>query len=165
MYLMMKETLSTLSDLARKLGGEQALTHAPARDDAVTALEQKLNTALPDDYKTLLAITNGLKAPIDTEPSFLPAERVDYLNNVDAELINIWRETGNEEIADLLATSILVAGRDEEQQFLLLPPHTHSPHWQYWKFAHWIPGEEPYDNLTAYFDSVVVFMQEELDNA
>lgn len=152
-------TLKKLSKVAIELGDVDIpdtdalwISYAPATDDQIAALEQRLGVSLPADYRDFLAVTDGMEAPSSTEPYWSSTELVDYLRDYDPELIQIWRETGNEEIADQLERSILVAGRDDEQQFLLIPPTDGYDQWQYWKFAHWIPGEEPYDGLVEYFE-------------
>ncbi len=50
-----------------------------------------------------------------------------------------------------LSKSIIVAGKQEEQWFLLIPPTNVNDNWKYWKFASQIPGEIEYNNLTEYF--------------
>lgn len=128
----------------------------------IEAAEARLNVKLPADYRQFLEISNGFGAATSVEPHFLPVASIDLLKNQDAELIEIWRETGNEEVAAELERSICVAGVGEEQQFLLIPPATAGGAWQYWKFAHWIPGEEAFQDLEDYFESVLEFVEEEL---
>lgn len=140
------------------------LGNAPASVEAIRTLEQRLNLELPEDYTMLLECTNGFSAPSSVEPEFLKTTEVDFLKNIDAELIEIWRETGNEAIAEALESSICIAGKNDEQQFLLIPPNASNEDWRYWKFAAWIPGEEVYENLKDYFQSQLSFLEEELSN-
>lgn len=163
----MKELLEKISELAYELGEADFPDHnlkwlgeEPCTQEQISELEERLKIQLPKDYVDFLKITNGFEAAIDTEPYFLYPELVCYLRDYDPELIDIWKETGNEEIAADLKTSILVGGRDDEQQFLLLPPKDGHPEWRYWKFAHWIPGEEEYDSLENYFQYVSDFLQD-----
>jgi len=139
------------------------LGNVPSSTKDISDLEQKLNLELPTDYKHLLELSNGFAAPSFTEPQFLSIAEVDFLKNINSELIEIWSETGNGEIAKELERSICIAGKNEEQQFLLIPPNVSNADWQYWKFAHWIPGKEVYENLTTYFQSVLDFISKELD--
>lgn len=163
----MKKLLEKISELAHQLDETQFqntkkpwLGEDPATNEEIIQLEQGLNIKLPQDYVDLLKISREFKAAIDTEPHFVSPESVCYLRDYDSELIEIWRETGNEEIADELSQSILVAGKDDEQQFLLLPPNNNYATWRYWKFAHWIPGEEAYDDLMHYFTELSVYLDE-----
>lgn len=132
----------------------------PATTDAIQQTEERLQVTLPEDYKEFLAIANGFHAFSDIEPTFHTVAYIDYLKNKDAELIQIWKETGNEDIAHVLTQSILIAGFEEEQQFLIIPPSEENKHWRYWKFASWFPGEEPFDNLEDYFENALEFLNE-----
>ena len=76
-------------------------------------------------------------------------------------MIKIWKLTGNVETGELLKGSIVIAGIGEEQFFLLLPPDLQNTSWRYWKFASWIPGENPYTNMNHYFSEVLKFMKNE----
>jgi cell wall assembly regulator SMI1 len=129
--------------------------------EAIEKTEKRLQVTLPDDYKEFLAIANGFHAFSDVEPTFHEVENIEYLRNVDQEFIDIWRDTGNEDIASFLQASIVVAGLEDEQFFLLIPPTNNVSHWQYWKFASWIPGEEPFDNLKDYFQDALEFLRED----
>lgn len=156
----MNQLLITLSKIALKLDHKIPLLNAPANDDEISTLETRLNINLPEDYKSFLKTTNGMNSPIETEPSFLDTMKVAFLKDVEADLIEIWRETGNTSVADALHRSILVGGLDEEQMFLLIPPNEFLKHWQYWKFANWIPGEEAYEDLVDYFQNVIMCLEE-----
>ena len=132
----------------------------PATLNLIEEAESKLHVTLPEDYKEFLLISDGFYAFNDVEPTFHTVETIDYLRNVDAELIQIWKEDGNEEVAAVLEQSIIVAGIDEEQSFLLIPPSENNQNWNYWKFASWIPGEELFDSLKHYFEDALDFMKE-----
>ena len=77
------------------------------------------------------------------------------MKDYDPTVIDIWRNAGNEDISSELAKSIIVAGKQEEQWFLLIPPSDNKSKWKYWKFANWIPGEIEYENLEEYFRDVI----------
>lgn len=167
----MKNLLNKLSDAAIQLGDvdfllleNNRLGYAPASKEAVQELEKRLQINLPSDYKDFLLVTNGLQSPVSTEPNFVPADGVTYLKNSDPDIISIWRESGNASVADELEKSILVAGENEEQYFLLLPPEKPNSKWRYWKFAHWIPGEQAYASLKVYFKEIIDFINEELED-
>ncbi|AXG71666.1 SMI1 / KNR4 family (SUKH-1) [Kordia sp. SMS9] len=131
----------------------------PATNETIQKVEEKLKVSLPEDYKEFLSITNGFHAFSDVEPTFHPVETIDYLRTIDREFIKIWRETGNEEIADVLAQSIVVAGMNDEQLYLLIPPSEECKNWRYWKFASWIPGEEAFDSLKHYFKDTLSYLK------
>jgi cell wall assembly regulator SMI1 len=133
----------------------------PASTEDIESAEIRLGIKFPDDYKEFLLITNGFAATNNIEPKFEPIQEVDYLKNLDDFLVSIWKEGILMDIGNALERSILVGGIDEEQYFLLIPPENKEG-WKYWKFASWIPGEDPFDNLDAYFSYVSDFNKKNL---
>jgi len=134
----------------------------PINASTIQEAEERLQVTLPEDYKGFFSIANGFYSFSNVDPTFHSVDVIDYLKNIDAELIEIWREGENEyyiadieSTADVLAQSILIAGFGEEQYFLLIPPSETNKTWRYWKFAAWIPGEKPFDNLEDYFKNVL----------
>lgn len=124
----------------------------PATDEEIAAAEKKLGVKLPADYIEFLKISNGFFATSSVSPSFMPIDKIDYLKILDEQLIDIWgHDNRMDTTAVLLSKSILIGGLGEEQYFLLIPPQTPSDKWRYWKFASWIPGENPYNSLTEFF--------------
>ncbi|MBE7652120.1 SMI1/KNR4 family protein [Tenacibaculum finnmarkense] len=131
----------------------------------INKVELKLNVKFPNDYKNLLLISNGFLTSTDAvEPSFIPIQKVDYLKNVFPEMVRIWTENEpNGTFEKELESSLIIAGINDEQQFLLIPPIEKEGNWKYWKFANWIPGEEVYENLTEYIKGVIEFLNEEIN--
>jgi len=129
----------------------------PASPEDIGFTETRLGIKFPDDYKNFLSITNGFAATNNVEPHFEPIRKIDYLKNLDDFLVSVWKQDGTLDIGYDLERSILVGGIDEEQYFLLIPPLTNGENWQYWKFASWIPGQESFDTLDAYFSYVLDF--------
>lgn len=124
----------------------------PATKKEIEETELRLGIELPIDYKEFLLIANGYPTYNDAvEPSFEKITQIQYLKDFYPDIIDIWRDTGNEDISKELAKSIIIAGKQEEQWFLLIPPTDKNDNWKYWKFASWIPGEIEYKNLTEYF--------------
>ena len=124
----------------------------PATRKEIEEAESRLVIKLPADYKEFLKIANGYPTYNDAvEPSFEKISEIQYLRDFDPETIQIWIKTGNAEIGKKLNQSIIIAGKQEEQWFLLIPPIDENDNWKYWKFASWIPGEIEYKNLTEYF--------------
>ncbi len=132
----------------------------------IKKIEIRLNVEFPNDYKSILLISNGFLTSTDAvEPSFIPIQNVDYLKNIFPEIVEIWTENEpNETFEKELERSIIIAGINEEQQFLLIPPIEKNEKWKYWKFASWISGEEVYENLTEYINGVIEFLNEEINN-
>lgn len=168
---IMKQLFIQFSQIAINLGAiefsenqikQSYLGNSPATETSIKEIENKLKLNLPEDYKNLLRITNGFSAPNDIEPSFLPVEKILFLKDYDAELIEAYSIDELKEIGELLAKSILVGGLDEEQYFLLIPPSNDEETWKYWKFANWIPGEEAYESIEDYLKNVIEFNLEEL---
>jgi cell wall assembly regulator SMI1 len=149
------------SDFTAEQIKAQWLGFEPATDAAIEATEKRLNCSLPTDYKEFLKITNGFSQTNNAVHStFLPVEKIDYLVNLDDDLIEIW-EKEMPEIGKILRTSILIAGLNESQNVLLIPQKNK---WIYWQFAHWIPGERPFKNLKPYFKSVLDVFKDDVKN-
>jgi len=126
----------------------------PATQKEIEETESRLGINLPADYKEFLKIVNGYPTYNDAvEPSFEKISEIQYLRDFEPVTIQIWKETGNDDIVKELKKSIVVAGKHEEQWFLLIPPIGENDRWKYWKFASWIPGEIEYKNLTEYFSA------------
>lgn len=135
------------------------LGYPPATAEAISAAERRLRVTFPEDYVEFLLVSNGFSQTVaSVNCSFLPVEKIDYLKVFDEDLIEIWEENDLEEVAIALRRSILVGGLGEEQYFLLIPP-ADGLGWRYWKFASWIPGEQPYDSLKAYWNSELDFLK------
>lgn len=133
-----------------------------AQDKEISDTEKRLKIKLPDDYIDFLKISNGFAQTSSISCSFLSVDKIDYLKTLDEDLIVIWNENDDlKEVGEALASSILVGGFNEEQQFLLIPPNETREKWGYWKFASWIPGEEDYSSLKDYFTSDLSFLKEQ----
>lgn len=126
----------------------------------IQKLEEKLGVTLPTEYKKFLSITNGIEIPSYTEPNFVATENVMWLKNALPELIDAYSFDDEYSVGKELKNSILITEIDAEQYFLLILP-TPKTDWKFWKFANWIPGEEPYKNLKTYFKEVVEIIEEE----
>ena len=134
------------------------LGNIPATEKEISEVEIRLGLKLPKDYKEFLLITNGFLAPNDTEPTFEKVSEINFLKNIMDFVVEAYDHLPE------LKTAIIVGGKSEEQQFLLLPPKLENEQWKYWKFANWYPGEEPFENLTEYFKSVLEFIINEHEN-
>lgn len=161
---MLKNILVDISEKAIKLEdfdftSEQIknswLGNIPATETQISEVENMLGVKLPEDYIEFLRITNGFLAPNDVEPSFENIEKIDFFKNVDEFTIEAY---GLVE----LENAIIIGGISEEQYFLLLPPKSENEKWKYWKFANWMAGEQPFENLKEYFQYVLEFIIKQL---
>ena len=166
----MENLLKEISNLAIQLGDFEFTNNqiennwlgtSSATTEAIEKKELELNIKLPQDYIEFLKISNGFPPTSDVDSTFLPIEEIGLLKEKDKQLVDIWCNSGNG-INEELQNAILVTKVHEEQYFLLIPPITKNNSWQYWKFASWIPGEEPYKNIESYFQSIKEFIQDEL---
>lgn len=165
--LNLEELLTELSKKAIELGDFQFDTlrknwigNESVSESEITAAENRLEVELPSEYKEFLRLTNGFPAVNQIEPSFLRVSKIDYTRNIDPFLISIWGTNGIQPDKDLGAKyerSILIGGIEEEQMFMIIPPENEGSEWEYWKFANWIPGQEVYISLRAYFESALEF--------
>lgn len=170
----MKAILSQLFEKSVALGDEEYsdeqkvakwIGNPPATSENIRQAEKRLNVILPEDYKQMLLVANGFPTSNNSvEPSFEAISEVDYYRNYKFNAIDSWRDLGGlDDVVDELEKAILIAGLNDEQQFLIIPPAVKGEHWKYWKFAMWIPGEEEYESLNDYLDSVVVFLDDLLE--
>lgn len=136
----------------------------PTPETDIKQAEKRLGVEFPTDFKEFLSITNGFSAPNETEPTFVPINKIDFLKNIDNDIIEAYSVEEEYSLEEELKSSIVVGGINEEQYFLLLPPDSNNDEWRYWKFANWIPGAEEYDDLDSYFTEVLDFMIEEMES-
>lgn len=172
----MKEKIKELFEKSIDLGDENYTNEQiknkwigkkPATENEIKEAENRLGIKLPNDYVNFLRITNGfLTCSKSIEPSFEDINKIDFYKNFKFNAISQWKSNcfDNEilEVVSSLERAIMIAGFDEEQQFLIIPPKTPDQKWKYWKFAFWIPGEEEYDDLVDYFNTLVEFLDEEI---
>jgi cell wall assembly regulator SMI1 len=132
----------------------------PATVEEIENTEKRLGLKLPQDYIELVTIANGFPTCSNSvEPSFQKVEEIDFYKNYQWNVIDTWKEMGElKDVVRELEKAIIVAGFEEEQQFLIIPPSDGQQKWKYWKFAMWIPGEEEYKDLKSYFESVIEFL-------
>lgn len=162
---MLKNLLKIISELSVKSGDIQLSTkqiesnwigNDPVKINDIESVEKNLGITLPQDYKDFLLISNGFAATRNnTEPRFEPVKSIDYLVNIDSDIVEIWNQEDLKDVGQELARAILIGGSNEEQYFLIIPPKSSKDHWKYWLFASWLPGEVPFENLTDYFKSIL----------
>jgi len=170
----MKKTLAILFEKSIELGDEtyshdqlksKWIGNPPATIEEILETENRLGIELPKDYKEMLMISNGFPTSTNSvEPTFQQVNKIDYYRNYEWNCIEHWTNIEDlNEIGEELERSIMIAGIEDEQQFLIIPPHTRNENWKYWKFANWIPGEEQYDDLKQYLERVIEFLDERIE--
>nr|WP_298425479.1 hypothetical protein [uncultured Kordia sp.] len=87
----------------------------------------------PNNFKQFLLISNGFSAPNDIEPNFESINKIDFLKNIDSFIIEAYCINEFEDIGKQLEKSILIAGINQEQYFLLIPPNSTNKKWKYWR--------------------------------
>jgi hypothetical protein len=169
----MKETLGILFDKSIELGDENYteeqiktkwIGNLPASSEEVENAEKRLGIKFPQDYIEMVRTANGFPTCSNSvEPSFQKVDEIDFYRNFQRNVIDTWKEMGelNDVVSDL-ERAIMIAGLEDEQQFLIIPPTNGQDKWKYWKFAMWIPGEEEYQNLKSYLEGVIEFLTEQI---
>lgn len=120
-------------------------------EESINNAQARLKIKLPTDYVEFIKISNGFPWTSSIAPTFSNIDSIKYLRDQEPELVEIWSTFPDKDMREKLARSIIIAGINEEQYFLLIPPINSEDDWEYWKFANWIPGEEEYKNLKDYF--------------
>ncbi|HEV8514005.1 MAG TPA: SMI1/KNR4 family protein [Cyclobacteriaceae bacterium] len=169
----MKTILSKLFEKSIELGDEtfsddqiksKWIGNHPATIDEIEKTERRLGIKLPSDYKEMLMVSNGFPTSTNAvEPTFQKVSEIDYYRNYEWNSIDLYKKTEElKEVGEELEGSIMIAGFEDEQQFLIIPPNGRSKKWKYWKFAYWIPGEEAYEDLNKYLESVIEFLNDQI---
>lgn len=127
--------------------GLTATAEAGSSDVAqVEALERRLGVRLPPTYREFLAICGGLPVTGALTEGLRPAERVGWFRDLEAEWVQIWRETAlDPEVpgpaVELMNRALLVS--EPGDQALLLDPDEIEPatgEWACYTFSNFAPG-------------------------
>ena len=141
------------TDFSKRILETKTLSGAPATKKEITATEKRLNIVLPDDYKKFLLVSNGFECFSITGVTVAPVDKIDFLFNVDKELIDIWTEDSDAfdpTFSIKLKSSIMIGGFQEEQQLLLVPLQNNN--WECWHFSSWRPGESVFQSFRFYME-------------
>ncbi|MBC7981790.1 SMI1/KNR4 family protein [Candidatus Parcubacteria bacterium] len=162
MKLSWKQLLDKISKLAieqhtidfpDKILASKPLIRLPATNAEIKATEKKLDILFPDDYRKFLLVSNGFENFSHTGVTLSSIDKVDFLINVDEQLIDIWADSMDEidnSFGDKLKSSIIIGGLQEEQQLLLIPLPNNR--WECWHFSSWRPGEVVYESFPFYME-------------
>lgn len=141
-------------DYQEKSISKNWLGFKPATKEEILNTETRLNIKLPKEYKDFLSATNGFN-PFSLTPTLHSVDKIDWLKNIDPQLVEIWTESMKDVDKDFVksfSNSILIGGYQEEQQLLLIPS-TKSKNWECWFFANWSPGETKYPSFRYYMEN------------
>jgi hypothetical protein len=140
----------------------QWIGREPASAEAIAAIEQRLNVKLPPDVIEFYKITNGTSEILShTFSGFVAIEQIDWLTNVDQEVLENYAGMGEDYLSDL-KNSILIAGINHVHQVLLIQPHGKFGQWRYWEFATYIPGENEFNDIATYLDRINDFLADQI---
>jgi SMI1 / KNR4 family (SUKH-1) len=169
----MKDLLKQISTQALKLTSDfysaeekasQWIGRNPATDAAIADTEKRLGIKLPEDVIEFYKASNGTS--IISEHSFgafVPIEKVDWLKNADAYLIECYNGMGEDYVNDL-NNSIIISGVEYVHSVLLIQPYGKHEAWRYWEFASYYPGEHPFQGMHAYLSRLVNFLNDQVIN-
>jgi hypothetical protein len=160
--LQLLKRLSCTDNMMNDSSCPKWLGYAPANLNAILLAEKRLGVQLPNDYKEFLLTSNGFQAFSNIAPSFLAIENIDKLKIKDPQLVELWANPellGDSATALAFANSILVAGFNDEQQILMIPPYKNIKDWTYWFFASWAAGETRYSSLRLYLESALLGLE------
>jgi SMI1 / KNR4 family (SUKH-1) len=164
--LLMKMSASAIAHnpdaFTEKEKKEQWIGRVPASVEAIAATEKRLNAKLPPDVIEFYQITNGTSEILShTFSGFVEVEQIDWLTNVDQEVLENYADMG-EDYLNNLKNSILIAGPEHVHQILLIQPYGKCPKWRYWEFATYIPGENEFNDIAAYLNRVNDFLADQI---
>lgn len=150
--IAVKYRTTSLTDDQKK---NKWLGHLPSSMESIQNKEQHLCLSFPADYVEFLLITNGFTAPNAIAPYFEKVEDIGFLKDLEPELFQ------SLENKEEMENSILIAGHRDEQFFFLAPPSSEFNKWRYFMYAKWQPVEVEFEDLQAYFQDSLEFMEEE----
>jgi SMI1 / KNR4 family (SUKH-1) len=141
---------------------EQWIGREPATAGAIELTEKRLKVELPADVIEFYQITNGTSEILSqTFGEFLTIDQINWLTNVDQEVLENYAGMGEDYLVDL-KNSILIAGLNHVHQILLIQPYGKFEKWRYWEFATYIPGANEFNNIEMYLDRVNVFLLDQI---
>ena len=154
-----QKTIEFSDDILSK----KSLSKSSATNEEVSKAETRLNLVLPNDYKKFLLTSNGFECFSFTGVTLASIDKVDFLEKVDEQLVDIWANSIDEidsAFGDKLRSSLIIGGHAEEQQLLLIPLKNNS--WECWHFSSWRPGEVIYESFRFYMEGELQSLEDNL---
>ncbi|MEV5721413.1 SMI1/KNR4 family protein [Amycolatopsis mediterranei] len=127
------------------------LGYAPATEEEVSALEQRLDVQLPPSYRNFLLTSNGWSGAHFAIWELCTTDEAGWLAEVEAEFLEPWSEYGPADVVELAERSLLVSC-PREGDFWLLDPDTIGPGGE-WTAYSWFSNDgippQPYPSFGA----------------
>lgn len=137
--------------LLKKLAGARALRPGAAEAE-IAALEARLKTKLPEQYRVLLGTSNGL-GKSKRSLRLLPAAEVQWFRDSNAEWMAAYEQEGA--LIEHWESTLQISGIEDGEVYLLNPcVRTRSGEWEAWHFANFHPGEHRFDSLGQLLESL-----------
>jgi|GEM_PF-1204021 len=120
--------------------------------------EKGLGLSLPEDYKSFLLVSNGIRSFPHCNPELAAVGEINYLKSiVDSDTygglcdfpIN---DTVHDTLESLLSRVILISRYPDEQMVWLIAPLKEGDLWETWFFAYWVPGERRYPGFRYFME-------------
>jgi hypothetical protein len=139
------------SKLLKKLAGARGM-RAGATDAELASLEGRLKAKLPEEYRAVLKVSNGLAR--SKVLRLWSTSEVEWFRKTNADWIAAYVEEG----ADIahLADTLQISEAREGEVYLLNPKvKTKDGSWEAWVFANHIPGDQRYTSLAQLVEDLI----------
>ncbi|RZL01439.1 MAG: SMI1/KNR4 family protein [Hymenobacter sp.] len=168
--IFQSEDFSTKTQRAANWVGKPGATEAEIR-----GLEQRLLCTLPPSYRSFLATSNGFGPISPFIYDLYSTAEVDWLMNVEPELVDRWEEDPTPADNPALADEEYLRYDDQRIEGILKPTHLrqclmisnwgdagflalnpaqqHEGEWEAWHFANWMPGAQRYRSFAELMQS------------
>jgi hypothetical protein len=116
----------------------------------IAETENRLGLLLPEDYKSFLQISDGIRGFPHCNPALLSVSKIDYIKKFVAPdefqgLCNFPTDENDPELFEsYLSRAIMISEYPGEQMIWLIAPRGEDDAWQAWFFAYWLPGDRRY---------------------
>jgi hypothetical protein len=135
-----------------------------ATDEAIAEAEKRMGVKLPNDVIEFYKTSNGTSVILNQSfGAFVPIEKVDWLKNADAYLIECYAGMGKAYVNDM-KNSIIIAGINYCHSVLIIQPYGEHKEWRYWEFASYTPGETAFAGIEKYLERLEDFLNDQVIN-
>ncbi|MFG1643319.1 SMI1/KNR4 family protein [Amycolatopsis sp. NPDC049252] len=138
------------------------LGYAPATEEEVGALEQRLDVHLPPSYRNFLLTSNGWSGVPFAIRELCTTDEAGWLAEVEADFLEAWSEFGPADVVELAERSLLVSC-PREGDFWLLDPGTIGPGGE-WTAYSWFSNDGIPPQPHAGFGALLLNAREEYEN-